>query len=613
MSVTHLRNFVEKSGCGIAFAVVIGALMIFSMSSAQCRNGAHDAQGQTAQDTRPPVVAIGEYVVRPSTLEQAASSSSAGGALQEVLGVGGTLVREIDNGIRYDLIKKLGVVLNDEKIVKQQLESLDFSLNFQRQNAMSSGQLKQNATEEEWQNFFKSRVGKTIDEYKQEFTDELRKKLKDKEQRAPLVAQAASGALNEKVAEGITVSDEQLKKSYDTFEIKKISFGSPSNPEDAAMPTAETALKRLNGGGNFDQIKKSYDKSKVPAGQPAPPNEKLQRRTLDQQPYYKEILSLKPGQHTGIIVGPGGVEIIQLVKVTQDLPKDFEKDKESLRKTYKDLLASLEVEKMLKKERESGNIKINGEAYNAVYKFMTTAASNSMDQDWSKGLKNKLLEVLPVAKSAAEKEVENRRLASFLYYVVVDQLWNTAKKDEKLRKEYEQDRVESLQAMLTEWEDIEARIALAEVLTARKDAGAAMQLQKASEMLYGDSELADGQFRVINELLSKIKNLSLANQQEIGNIQKELDRWKEEKKKHDQEVAEQKRLEEEERKKNEVKPVERSETKKAASDEPKPAGPTKTLPNGIKITPMTGAPPAVQKSRDEQKKKTAEKAKKSGN
>lgn len=130
----------------------------------------------------------------------------------------------------------------------------------------------------------------------------------------------------------VQISDADLKDSYRTVTVRHILVDNRKRPDAAAKKRADEIAAKLKGGADFAALARqsSDDPGSARDGGLLPP-------TTRTGPYVKEFLDAamrlkNPGDISPPVKSPFGYHIIRLDKSEVKLPKDFEKNKEKLRK-----------------------------------------------------------------------------------------------------------------------------------------------------------------------------------------------------------------------------------------------------------------------------------------
>lgn len=129
------------------------------------------------------------------------------------------------------------------------------------------------------------------------------------------------------------VSDADLRDSYRALTTRHILIGANSRSDAAAKKRAEEVIQKLKGGADFATLAKQYsdDPGSKDKGGLYPPQTPAESQFAPE--YMNAAMRLKPGEYTLTPVKTSfGYHIIKLDKSEMQLPKDFDKRKNELRK-----------------------------------------------------------------------------------------------------------------------------------------------------------------------------------------------------------------------------------------------------------------------------------------
>ena len=139
--------------------------------------------------------------------------------------------------------------------------------------------------------------------------------------------------LRQSVVGEVSATEQDLLKSYDRANVRHIVVsrvppGKPERTDEEAKKRAEALLERFNAGEDFAKLAKAESDDPM-AEQTGGLMEGFAPGRMPQE-WDAAVFSLKPGQVSPVISAPSGYEIVQMVKVERQLPKDLETNKEQL-------------------------------------------------------------------------------------------------------------------------------------------------------------------------------------------------------------------------------------------------------------------------------------------
>jgi len=151
----------------------------------------------------------------------------------------GVLSQEVEGALTMYLAKQKGADFSDQAVLKALHEDATQQLEMLKMQTMYGGQLKQGATDKDFEAFVKSQTGMTWKEFQAKRLAEIDTNLKDPNQKDKLAEEASRSLLLQALKKSTAPSDEELKKNYDTLNFKRILF-----PKTAASQ-ATTVLADL--------------------------------------------------------------------------------------------------------------------------------------------------------------------------------------------------------------------------------------------------------------------------------------------------------------------------------------------------------------------------------
>src|ERR1019366_3635079 len=236
-----------------------------------------------------------------------------------------------------------GVPLGDSEIRKAANEQFELGLTQARMKFMSQGKIKPTATDKEFSDAVKAASGKTPDDLRKEQASAMDGFLKDPVQRAQEQARLAISEVPKALAAKLKPTDAELKDSYRSLSVKQVLLSGTDVAGQIAKVQAD-----LKTGSSFEAMIDRYSKDKPPVGKKL--SEMDAPITGDQlaEDTYAPLRKLKAGDVSPVIVTPNGSVIYKVTKIKNDLPKDFEKNKETLRTQFADKLAKTQFGNDLK-------------------------------------------------------------------------------------------------------------------------------------------------------------------------------------------------------------------------------------------------------------------------
>ncbi|HEY0866675.1 MAG TPA: peptidylprolyl isomerase [Fimbriimonas sp.] len=527
MSITKFQDRFLNGGCAkfllVVMAVIfVGGLLFYGGGGSRGPDES-EANGQiavTVGNVEIPANAIATAIDSSAKRAQEQSPNQQMGPFQMASIAAGAVTSVVDGSLTMYLARQNGADFNDES-VRHAIESLidqQFELN-RMQYEMSPN--KQGTFEE----FVKKQTGKTLQELKSEQMAEIEEARKDPHKKDLIMADASRGILLEKMKEKSAPTDEELKAMHSTYEFKRILFKEEAGKEPTVQP--ESVLADIKAGKlTFEQAIDRYSKD-FPQ-----PNKKLSQTSLPlpgatiySMDEYRELRSLKAGETSGVITVPEGKAIYKLVKVTPNLPADFDKDKQKYRDEAANQRAQALVQEEIKKAKEGGLVKWKAPGYQALYELGNAFQDPALFEPTKRA--EKMREIYELAKNAQKEGGPGSNEASVVAFVAFDSIYNAPGADKaKLTDE----RIEVIQSFLETNEDPALRLELVDLFLQKKDKEAAYdQILTVAQNNNDYEPSGQGVYAEVSAKLPKLKaagGLTAAQEQEI---QKELARWRQEK------------------------------------------------------------------------------------
>ncbi len=464
----------------------------------------------------------------------------------------------IGNIVQLDLAKKYGIEASDAEIEKLVKDQIDQEIGQLRNQFIASQKLKADATEAQFAEVFKKEQKMDLGEVKAKALERGIETMKSgPDLRIPMASMAISQPLLGAIKNEIKISDTELKQSYDTFELKRITL----TKGDAAA-TAKKIIGELKGGLSFEQAIDRYSE-----GTPEPKKklsdkiDPVGRITIGGFEAYKPIANLKPGEYTEPLTIGQSVNIFKLIRIKSDVPKDFDKKKETYRDTQTTSLAAGKLQRDLQKAVETAKITWKSEGYRLLYEYGRLTAENLSAADREKMEKQILADA---QKLSNDGEAFDVRMGANLAFVLFQNVYSKATGADK--KKLEAEKAQIYESYLSDKEDPALRIELVQLYKAKKDAdGFSSQLLAAANGNMSQLD-ASGQsmFSQINKLIKEGQEAKLLTADQVKEIEDTQKQWVEQKKEQDQYDAEEKKAAEEAKKADEVKTRQEAEKEKKA-------------------------------------------------
>jgi hypothetical protein len=569
VSIETTRKFVERWGVGCFAVLLMGFIASALFQGPGCARGARNEN----LDTSPVVAELGGFKATALQMDRLAAASRNSsdrtadtyGPADEANAYAGAVGNVMDHVATLELAAQNGIKMDDKKAQEaipslwaQQIQTFKDML---RQN----GKLKPNATEQEFETAFKAQNGISVEDQHKDFVQQFDDALADAARHELILAEIANRSLAEKFNNGTTITDEDLKNSYNELSVKRIAFEGKAGAEGQKL--AEKALADIKAGMSFDQAIRKYNTAKPPPGKKATNTTNIPNM-LKQFPGYKELFELKDGEISRPMDQFNSTTIFQKVKTVQNLPKDFEKNKEQLRKDLRQQEGPQRLRAAL--DALKSQIKWKDEGYKLLFDLHEATGDFTASADVKK---KKLLDIQSRAEKVAAGNGPSARLGALALFAANEEVYKNAKPEEQ--KAMAGDRIKAIEAALQGTESPNLRVELAQLY---KDTGktkeAIDQLKEASRG-NNDTTSASGQknYDTTLKILDELKAAKNISDADAKAIEAELKRWREQKQEQVKMEAEAKKQEAELRRQ-----AEEQAKKDAAASKKATAGTTGAAP-----------------------------------
>lgn len=454
----------------------------------------------------------------------------------------GVLRSSIGNILQIEMAKKYGIEASDQDIENVVAQNIDSEIANVKQQFISSGKLKADATEAQFAELFKKELGRDISQVKKDALTQNAEMLRTgSDLRIPIAALAISEPLMNAIKKEVKLSDDELKKSYDSLQFKRITL-SKGDP----MATAKKVEAELKGGLSFEQAIDRYSESPADPKQKASEKvEPLSRVILRGFDAYKPLENLKTGEVSAPIAIGQSVNIFKLVGIKSELPKDFEAKKDTYRESQATSLAAGKLQSDLQEAQKTAKVEWKVKVYEWLYNYGRLTAEN-LPLEERQQMETQILD--ESLKAATEGEADQAKLASLLSYVTFESIYGRASAAEKAK--LDEKKIQVYEAYLMDNEDTAMRLELVKVYQKQKD-GPAFNSQLAAAAnanLGGTDPQAQGLYSEINKLVREGEESKLLTAEQVTELKKIQQTWVEQKTEQDKIDADLKKQEEEAKK-----------------------------------------------------------------
>jgi len=567
LSITSARNFIEKSGCGLILGIVL-VLVLFAGVFYSCGGNGGGSQNPADVSQQSAIAVIGDFQITPAMLQAALDrqgSLAQDRSPQSEAGLySQTLYTLVNQGVLLELAKKYGVTLTNEQLVQAELAAFDGQLQAVKSQLISQGKLKANSTQAEFEAELQKLSGKSLAETKDQLRKEVEAAVADPQKRSEILINQLANPIRAKIETTLKPTEDDIKSQFRTYTVKRIYFGNAAqNPN--AKQEAEAAAQAMKSGTSFEALMEKYSRDV------AQPGKKKGEATMDYPasmvtafPMFQPIAALKPGEASAVIEDQNGRTMYKLVKINDNVPKDFDKNKETHRKSYLASKASQLMAEESLKIAQSDALKWNSAGFRLLYESFLRLADPNAPSETAEQRKQRLEKVIADGAKAKDQDAIGAKAAVLARYAAMDELWREATEAEKqvLRNQ----RMQIIEDALVGTESIDLRLELADQYIDAKNAQKALEQVAAAARANSDyTALGQANFGKIQARIQKLADFKLISSDEQKQIQAEQTRWVEDKAAFEKEQAALKKQQQEDLKRMEqekkagtVKPTGRS-------------------------------------------------------
>lgn len=347
-----------------------------------CSNNPDSVNGN--QDNGAAIATVGDFKVYEKAVSEPAKRQvdpTTSTPAMIARNYGQALDNQVTSGLLLLLAKQYNVSFDDKSVLANAGSQFDDSLEMEKMQAEFRKEIPQNATEQQFEDYIKKMSGKTLAQDKQDILDRLQTQLDDPAQKSQVLAQLANSLVEKAIEGSLNVSDADVQHSQDEYNTKRIYFDAKKHSTEDMQKVAEGVLADLTSKKiTFEQAMDKYSDDPPARGKAIHDNsDNVVMTTIKSDEDFRPIGDLKQGQlSTVLLVPPNGFAIYRLDSIKSNVPPDFQKNKDSLRKTYVQTIAASTLQDGLKKLRATNAIKWTAPGWDILYNwYQTTIADNS--------------------------------------------------------------------------------------------------------------------------------------------------------------------------------------------------------------------------------------------
>lgn len=528
MSISSIRSASEKKGCQILL-IVLGALLGLGMIFTSFQFN----QDQNQREQQQIAFTIEGESFTFTQVEEAArtfaqnSQSQMGFALDRTIpmadfqSIAGGLTQIINQRVLRQIATENNITLSDQDLLDSVRDQIEASVTQYKLQL----QLTQEMSPEEAEEAFTEEVGKSAQQFVADQMTQIEEDIQVPEQRKQMELAVLSQAVQEKFIEQVSFSEEDLKKSYDTYTFEEVAFDSSTLPLDDLRAEAEKAREELVSGADPEAVRKKYTPNST---------RKETEYTYDMMegnPSFEPLLSLEPGEVSEVLDPLGFPAVFKLKEVTNELPEGFEENKENIIQGRRQQLASEAFTKEVNDKSKALNIDWNDNGLEMIWKIRTALTDPEVGQ--GDALQAKMQELYDEATSLPDEGTspQYQALASFILADNILMVSDPANNDDAVSRW--QDAVNNV---LVYYDSVPFRLALYEQFNREEMVDEAyMHLSEAASANIGNYE-AEGQ-GFYARMVSTVETARAANtftEEQFTRLDELLKEWQEGKAEYDE-------------------------------------------------------------------------------
>jgi hypothetical protein len=425
----------------------------------------------------------------------------------------------VDQSLLANMASERGVMVDENYALRVGSEQIDAAIVQGRAQMISSGALKADATEAEFQAAFEKQTGMTTAEFKEKSLQELKDSLADPAKRDSVLGTYSQTALEENFAATAEATEEEVKKSYESMSFLTIAF----DKQDMGLPErtaqAAQAMAELRAGADFLTVQKKY--MATPSSEPVQYN----RIVVENDPVLKPLANLKVGDFSEPIVEFGAIpRIYKLTAVKSELPDDFATNKAVYTEAYRRQKAGKLMNDALTEAREQAKIEWKSPGYEAIYKVATVNMDGKLAPDQIKSELRAIIENTEVSST----DPAGTMPAMLARYSAVQSLEFHLNDAEK--KALAETKIQVINDVLAGTEHIPLRLELVDTYELLgQNEMAADELLLAAQNNMGLDLMNQTYFESINTKLVAMETSKTISEEKAQLVRAELLRWSKEK------------------------------------------------------------------------------------
>ena len=427
MSISSIRKSTEKKGCQIAL-IGIGVLMAVGMAATGMFGGPNQQQGSDASQV---AFTIQGQEISKEDVEQAANGVVQNQSAQFGMPVSRTtpatdfgavstaLGQIVNRAVLRNIASDRGATVSDDVIRDTMREQLEMSIQQVKLQLQIQQGLEPDAVDEE----FAKIQGRSAEQIISDQMAQLDEDLQNPAARQQYESMVLAESVLETYQAEITITEEQLRADYDSFELQEVAFNVSDLTGDELMAEAERAREELVNGADIAAVQEKYAPESEQDERPLP------RGLLTSAPDYAPILALEPGDVSPVMTLYGYPSVFVLKEIKSNVPDDFEENKAQLLEQRTQQEASSRLQEELNERQGSVNIEWVDKGLEMIWKVaqvLSDPANSDPDT-----LSSKLSEVQSEIRAIEPTNETNMQYLALANYAVAETMINLASEEER--------------------------------------------------------------------------------------------------------------------------------------------------------------------------------------
>ncbi|MEZ5163456.1 MAG: hypothetical protein R2688_06840 [Fimbriimonadaceae bacterium] len=422
-----------------------------------------------------------------------------------------------------DLAKEKGVQVTEadartiwQDTAKQQIE-------FAKQNLMMSGQVKPDAAANEIAQEFQKAYGQSEEEMLKSFNSRFDDELKKSTDQQEFLNSFLPDILSKKYIAEASVSEESVKKGFDTFDFDEIAFDDDKVSLEDRQKKAEEALAKIQDGGDFKAIQDEYAKNSKRKATA------LSRAQMETNPDLKKLLELKEGETSEIVSVFGHPSILKLKSIKSDIPESFEASKAMVIEQQKQQKGQEKFTEAIRAKIEKLDPKFDDPSLQIMYRIVKFTGDDTFI-----GQPEKVAEQYKAFYDDAKeaKVGSSASVSAVLMYGLAKQLDLDLTGEAK--KDFQPELLEAYEEALVYYESLNLRLAIAKLNAENNDPEAALgQIKTSIENIIDYDANGDAQRAQVVTLVAELEKNKLFTKEHTDQVGPWLKAWDDAKKQYE--------------------------------------------------------------------------------